>query len=416
MSAYLRKVIDIGPSGVLYPGSQSDYRQLRQQSWWPELRATTSTIRMWADWPTLQPSASYRMHDPASPGYNYVLALDEQIKAANQDGFAVMLMPYRFPRWSNDTQNTVRGSDADFNLTPWDRVYDKSYWNAWNADKSNPSKRAALLDRLKGHEYRLPQAGFGVDTPWGLFFGDLWNRYVNNAVLNGQVTYLEIVNEPNYQPWPQRSASGTSDKWNWNGTGLFITCQVAEMMQTADALSDFFGPASTPILVAPSTADTDPGTNARYKTPNYANGYYDLLPNGYANFMPDLINRLNTINFVANDFWRWSIHNYRDVENEELRVAFISQYLNGKWAGHRTDNTPTVLVTEGGARLSVVGSLSAQASKIQKSWDALTQQPGVGMAAQYLVYTDPNYDTGLRDAGGAERPAWDVWNAFPRYQ
>lgn len=132
--------------------------------------------------------------------------------------------------------------------------------------------------------------------------------------------------------------------------------------------------------------------------------------------MPDLIDRLNAISFVADGSWVWSIHNYRDIEREELRIAFISQYLNGKWAGQRTDDRPTVFVTEGGARINLVGTKEIAATKIQKAWNALKAQPGVGMMAQYLVYTDPGYDTGLRDANGTERPGWDVWNSLPRYQ
>ena len=44
MSTYLRKCIDIAPTAVVDPGPfvANDYRNLRQQSWWPALRATTS--------------------------------------------------------------------------------------------------------------------------------------------------------------------------------------------------------------------------------------------------------------------------------------------------------------------------------------------------------------------------------------
>jgi hypothetical protein len=417
MSTYLRKIIDIGPNALFYEGSKYDYRQLRLQPWWPELKATTSTIRMWADFPTLQPSASFRLFDTQSPGYASVRSLDEQIKAANADGFEVMLMPYRYPRWANETANIVPGSDADLNFTPWDRV-DKTTWNAWNTDKANATKRKTLVDKIKKLEYRLPPAGHGTDTAWGLFLSDLWARYVRDQALNGRVTYIEIVNEPNLQLWPQRTASGTTDKWAWNGTGLFVTCDVAEMMQTAKALAGFYGPAATPFLVAPSTADTDVGTNGRSKTLAINTVYSSAdSSQGFSQFVPDLIGRLNDQNFVADGKWIWSTHNYNDVELEQLRIAFLPQYLNGKWQGMRSDNTCSVFVTEGGARLAVVGTLATQATRIQHAWTALQQQPGVGMMAQYLVYTDPNYDTGLREAAdGAARPAWGVWNSLPRYQ
>jgi len=41
------------------------------------------------------------------------------------------------------------------------------------------------------------------------------------------------------------------------------------------------------------------------------------------------------------------------------------------------------------------------------------------MTAQYLWYTDPNYDDGVCEtfeSGGATRPAYRTWKALPSFQ
>ena len=65
MSTVLQKCIDITPNGVIRPWSLQDYRLIRVQPWWPKLRATTSWLRLWADWPTLQPQRAVRARRPA---------------------------------------------------------------------------------------------------------------------------------------------------------------------------------------------------------------------------------------------------------------------------------------------------------------------------------------------------------------
>jgi len=42
---------------------------------------------------------------------------------------------------------------------------------------------------------------------------------------------------------------------------------------------------------------------------------------------------------------------------------------------------------------------------------------GVAMLAQYLLYADPNFDSGLLDPypSRRKRPAYAAWRAFPAY-
>jgi hypothetical protein len=130
MSTYLRKCIDIAPTAVIRPqsGTAFDYRTLRQQPWWPALRATTSHLRLWADWPAIQPEAGLppgqgREPGPVSAdGAAGLAVLDGQIKSANEDGMHVIVLPYRYPNWANGTLGVVAGGPEDSDLAPWDRV------------------------------------------------------------------------------------------------------------------------------------------------------------------------------------------------------------------------------------------------------------------------------------------------------
>ena len=117
----LDRGIDLTPNGVIRPGSAQDYRAVREQPWFPALREATTHVRMWADWPTLQPEA-IPCNTVANPGLANFLALDSQILAANADGLEVVLMPYRYPGWANGTAAIVRGSAQDAALAPQDRV------------------------------------------------------------------------------------------------------------------------------------------------------------------------------------------------------------------------------------------------------------------------------------------------------
>jgi hypothetical protein len=146
----LRKLIDIGPGGVIDPGTAQDYRVWSNRAYFAETR--TGWIRMWADWPSLQPSRAFAIDDPRNPGYRSFIALDEQIHAARADGLRVMLLAYRHPSWANGSASA----------------------------------------------YRIPPEGYPLDGGWSQFFQWLLRRYA------GTVDAFELVNEPNHQLQPQR--------------------------------------------------------------------------------------------------------------------------------------------------------------------------------------------------------------------
>jgi len=76
--------------------------------------------------------------------------------------------------------------------------------------------------------------------------------------------------------------------------------------------------------------------------------------------------------------------------------------------------------TEGGCRLSAVGDglshderLRLQAERLTRAVDrhrdATALGGGLTLLTQYTAMADPNYDCGLRDPDGSERPAFGAW-------
>src|SRR3954447_3506257 len=92
MAASLRRMVVLGPSGTIQPGSSHDYREAGNRRFFAE--TGTRWVRMWADWPTLMPDASG--FAPA-----IIDSLDEQIALARRDGLRIVLTLYRFPTWAN---------------------------------------------------------------------------------------------------------------------------------------------------------------------------------------------------------------------------------------------------------------------------------------------------------------------------
>ena len=114
--------LDLTVHGVIFPGSAQDYRVVRTQPCWPPLRDVVGRLRMWADWPSLQPERDVALGDPASRGTASLLALDDQIRRAVEDGLSVMLIPYRYPPWANGTADLDPGSAADLAHMTGDRA------------------------------------------------------------------------------------------------------------------------------------------------------------------------------------------------------------------------------------------------------------------------------------------------------
>jgi hypothetical protein len=423
MSTVLQKCIDITPNGVIVPWSLQDYRLIRVQPWWPKLRATTSWLRMWADWPTLQPRREYAPDDPRSGGYGNLLAFDEQIKLAVADGLNVILMPYRYPLWANG--NDQRPFDSDDNLfhLPQDRssfAPFNRYLNAIGTPREAIEKERARTAQ-KSREYNTPPEGHGQGSAWAGYVDFLWQRYVSEAPKHGTVAAFETVNEPNGQLWPQRGPSGDQSSWAGKfaveGSKLVVQKAVAEMMATLDAIADHHG--QTMLCLAPSTSDAD---SALPRTTTNA------VPTPYSSnpgpFVDELLDELDRIGFRPGPRWAWSYHNYNDFELDQVRVESLQEHLGKRWGGRRLDGRAELWCTEGGCRLTRVRQrfganlsdaqvLDGQAAVIKEAlhrhhWPK-GEGAGVAMLTQYTIAADLNFDAGLLDPGFGYRPALDAW-------
>jgi hypothetical protein len=356
----LRKLLDIGPGGVIAPGSAQDLRAAGNAGYFTETR--TRWIRMWADWPSLQPSSDHAPDDPRNPAAHKLRALDEQIALANRLGIRVLLMPYRFPRWANGTED------------------------------------AALGPRRQAPEYRVQPGAYGPGGAWASFFTFLHDRYHAGRESGPRVDGFELVNEPNLQLWPQPG----------------IAREIAQLLATGQSISA--RSAHSTMLYAPSISDDDARSSDRSTR--------------WDEFVPALLDALEAIGYRPHERQAWSHHNYTDVERRqtETRSQSIRALLQGRWTGHVEGEAPTVFITEGGARLSRMPHLypdehprEAQARCLRDAWalHARADGPGAGVAmfAQYLLYADPNFDSGLLDPfpSTVKRPAYAAWRAFPVY-
>ena len=214
MSTYLRKCIDIAPTAVVTPGPfvANDYRNLRRHTWWPALRETTSWLRLWADWPSHAarsgPAARLRREGAASLG-----ALDAQIDAAHADGMQIILMPYRYPRWSQRhrrhrlrtiPRTTVAAWIASRRLSPY-------------LDLASPGP-GPKPDYKNRWSTALPTDGFGPDSR------------VGGATSSGCGTATPTASRPSRSSTSPTASSGRSGRtvetddstarWGTEGTTL----------------------------------------------------------------------------------------------------------------------------------------------------------------------------------------------------
>jgi hypothetical protein len=255
----------------------------------------------------------------------------------------------------------------------------------------------------------------------------LWNRYAD------RLTAFEVVNEPNLQLWPQRSAVETdvlAEKWGTAGTRLVVTERVAEMITTVDALARAH---PGPLLLAPSCSDSDTADVPRSTTISHANDYAASSDP----FAESLLTHLGELGFEADDYWIWAFHNYADVERRQQHVVFLRRVLHQRgWSGRRLDGGPELWCTEGGCRPNAlngatnrirlaVGRALTGAEQLDYQALVLTEAlsrhhspkgagAGIGMVTQYTTYAD-GFNSGVLEGNGTPRPALAAWSAVPEY-
>lgn len=403
MATGLTRMVAVGPYGTIYPGSAQDLRTGSALELITSSR--TATVRLWADWPTLVPARG--QVDPVR-----LAGLDAQIVAARRAGLGVILSLYRFPGWANGT--AALGADALAATMPDRRRADqpdsaaKSLLLRPPDDVDPGSDFAAFVELLVGRYGRLSAARPNPDA---------W------------VDWLEVANEPNHMWWPQQGPSATADPFAPGP--LSAPGTVARMLRTAAGIAAAAG--GEPGIMGPGTADTI--ASSRLDTP------YDV-------FAESLIGALAALGWLGGPNVAWSMHNYADVTYDQgpgstapdaatnptrsvNRAAANRALLVGRWAGW-PDGDPLdarVFLTEGGATLTSIASHWAipdgggqrlkQAELLRRSWERMAsddQGAGIVSLANYLLYSDPGYDSGLcepLEAGGAPRPAYVTWSDLP---
>jgi hypothetical protein len=409
MAANLRRMVVLGPSGTINPGTSHDYRQAGNRRFFAE--TGTRWVRMWADWPTLMPTAN---------GFATAIidSLDEQIALARRDGLRIVLTLYRFPTWANGIDGM---SQAELDATMPDRR---------TATQPDTSAKSPL--------FRYPD----VVTPqsaWGDFVDRIASRYsAGNPArpsLDATIDVLEITNEPNLQWWPQQGRSTTADPF---APGPLVVHDVlARMFATAKTIVARYG--NQPMLGGPGLADSVGDTRLR---------------TGYGTLANSLLATLRTTGFTAGATFAWTHHNYTDVtfdqgagttapdtattdRTKSFAADMRQRLIAGGWAGWPAadPSDPWIMLTEGGVTIQSIRSTTRwnipdsnpaaqrakQAELIQRAWDRMASTAdgaGIAVMSNYLWYTDPNFDSGLADtfaSGGATRPAYTTWRGLPSF-
>jgi hypothetical protein len=239
--------------------------------------------------------------------------------------------------------------------------------------------------------YRFPAwAGGGpglMNAPADVSETSPWGRFVAWAIARYAPTldFLELCNEPNLM---------------WRGPAA-TPQTVAAMFATGQRIAGGLG--SPLALAGPATADAP----------------------GHERFNASLLDALDAAGFAAGPRFAWTHHNYGDVAYGTNRAAAVRAALVGRWAGWSAADAaqPQVLLTEGGVtlttiarRLGIAGARAQrakQAELVRAGYERAADTPGIALVTQYLLHTDPRYDSGLCESGGAPRPAFEAWRALP---
>jgi hypothetical protein len=276
-------------------------------------------------------------------------------------------------------------------------------------------------------------------SAWGDFVDRIASRYsagnLARPSLDATIDVLEIANEPNLQWWPQQGPS--TDPANAFGAGPVVVQDVlVRMFATAKTIVARYG--NEPLLGGPGTADSVGDTRLR---------------TGYDTLTTRLLAALGTAGFTAGARFAWTHHNYTDVTFDQgagstapastgvhttsFAADVRARLVAGGWAGWPAADPadPGIMLTEGGVTIQSIrrtdrwnipdsdpaGQRAKQAELIRRAWDrmaATADGTGIAVLANYLWYTDPNFDSGLCDtfaSGGATRPAYTTWGGLPSF-
>lgn len=460
-----------GPNQERYPNAKPNIEIIRE--------SRADWVRLWADWPSLQPTRDFSFADVGGDERTrpFIESLDAQIVFARQNNLKVILVVHhRFPLWSNGTPDQECPSRCEAESDPDAKKDCETRCGMVN----DPNAAQLKLDKPRDPFGKVP-GDLGVDSPWGKWIDFLVRRYgySNETQASGRyVDYLEVVNEPNLTMWPQWKDDKVGNRDNIRGR-LLIANNVARMFMTAQEIVSrrnaepnvLDGQRPTTVkLVGPSASDVrDPMPNAPDDPQDKREKRKKLrvIRTGYDTFSRELLTQLGEARFNPKSYFSWSHHDYADVEKSRRdapvfdtkeqtledstgrtnSAAWVRELLRvgtgkgraNRWTGWPDANHPGLLITEGGARLSAVGSEAEQSKLVGDNFDLLLSddgrlRAGMGLFTQYLTYTDLCFDSGMfrfidqqptkpRDlkcagpgaftgGGGAPRALYEKWKAL----
>ena len=184
------------------------------------------------------------------------------------------------------------------------------------------------------------------------------------------------------------------------------------MMATAQQIAERHG--ERLLIAGPGTWDGPKGDPAVIRD--------SRLYTDYATFTEALLDELDDLGFAAGPRFVWTQHNYNDTIYRHgapgaprNRAAHARELLVGRWGGYGGSRAPEVWLTEGGADLRakpVAGDRAHAGRLVRENWELMADAggdgAGIGMVTNYLGYSAPHFDTGLRDPleAGGRRVRW----------
>ena len=204
----LLRIVDLGQGATLHPGSPADLRVGDNRALLAE--SGTAAVRLWADWPmpAARPGAR-RPATPRAPARRSSRRSTARSRRPTRTACEVVLQFYRFPLWANGTAElaAVRGTDAEISFAYADRIAPA----AWAVRRGRP-RPGGLSPSPAGARVRRPGRGLRPrHSAWAAYVRVPARALPARRRPARSSTRFELVNEPNFQFWPQRAPSPTAD-------------------------------------------------------------------------------------------------------------------------------------------------------------------------------------------------------------
>lgn len=337
-------------------------------------RTNVGYIRLWAIWSRASQMAGWPL-DPLAdvPRDSYIGTLDRNIAVARGLGYRIALTP------------TYKPADVE-------GLAGKNPEDPYACGRRRGSGDPPAEEPNQG--FRFP-ADASLRGPYGRWIDFLVRRYARTTENQERcVDFLEVLNEPNWEMWPQLDAN----------CRLVSAPHAADMMMTAKRIRDALGRHTDLIMLGPGALDYARSVNDGIGTTSF-----DVWVEAF-------LRELRARRFLPGTRWAWSQHSYGDSEGQrfvmprswrdrrrtvnrgQLARLMLERHGWGGWPGGDPRN-PHVLFTEGGIRLSQAGRNRRVQGRLMEQWlDALSGShlgDGVAMVTNFKLFDAVDWISGL---------------------